>query len=50
MYEGNIEGGLQYELCILKSKKLFVLVIEFSNVKFSFFKSVSPLCFALANL
>ena len=50
MYEGSIEGGLQYELCILKSKMLFVLVIEFSNVKFSFFKSVSLLCFALANL
>ena len=50
MYEGNVEGGLHNELCILKSKRLFVLVIEFSNVKFSFFKSVSPLCSVLTNL
>ena len=25
----NIKGGLQHELCILKSKRLFVLAIEF---------------------
>ena len=28
MYESNVESGLQYELCILKSKRLFVLVNE----------------------
>ena len=29
MCEGNVEGGLQYGLCIPKRKMLLVLVIEF---------------------